>query len=96
MENTVINVSDKGQLVLAYLKANTDGALGAVIAEAQGLNSRGIHGVINPLFNNELVGKEVIKYQGLNKDGEAEEKEGTKYFITPAGAAWTAPVVEAE
>ena len=93
MEN-VISVSDKGQLVLAYLKENVDGALGAVIAEAQGLNARGIHGVINPLVNNKLVGKETITYPGLDKDGNAIEKNGTLYFITDLGLAWKpAPVV---
>ena len=92
MEN--INVSDKGILVLDYLKANTKGALGAVIAVAQGLNERGIHGVINPLFNNGLVGKEAIKYPGLDKDGAAIEKSGTLYFITDKGVDWKpAPVL---
>lgn len=94
MENTVISVSDKGQLVLGYLKENVDGALGAVIAEAQGLNSRGIHGVINPLFNNGLVGKEIITYEGLDKDGAPVEKTGTLYFITDLGAAWTPAAAE--
>ena len=31
----------------------------------------------------------------LEKDGNAVEKTGTKYFVTEAGTAWTAPVVEA-
>jgi len=95
MEN-VINVNDNGQVVLAYLKTNVDGAIGAVISEATGVSTaRGIHGVINPMFNNKLVSKEVIKVAALDKDGNPTQKDATLYFITDLGAAWTAPVVEA-
>jgi len=93
----VVKVNENGRAVLAYLKANPSGAIGAVISEATGVSTpRGIHGVINPMFNNKLVGKEVIKVAGLDKDGEPIQKNATLYFITDEGAAWTAPVEAAE
>lgn len=93
MENKVIKASEKGLLVLDYLKANAEGAFGAVIAEAKGIDTRGIHGVINPLVKNGLVGKQgEVAYVGLDKDGKEVDKKGTLYFITQAGVDHKNPV----
>lgn len=85
-----IKLTEKATMALSFLQANEGGYFGDQIAEATGLNARGIHGVLNSLFKYELVEKERVNREAtvVDKDGNEKvvEKEATLYTLTEAGA----------
>lgn len=87
-----IKLTEKCAAVLDWMKANDngdEGYFGEVIAEANGLNPKGIHGVMNSLVKYELVakGSKDKEYTGKNGSGV---KPYTTYCLTEAGRAFQA------
>ena len=93
MEQTkVFRASEKGLVVLEFLKGQEGALTGAEIAEATGMNPQGIHGVLKPLTANGLVDKsEKIRVSTIDKNGLAVEKEYKGYAITEAGRVFEQP-----
>lgn len=88
-----ITLTEKCASVLAWLQANDNGEVGyfgVEIAEALELNAKGIHGVMNSLVKNALVGKGTREGKGTDKDGNEIVKTYTTYFLTDAGRAFQA------
>lgn len=86
-----IVLTEKCAAVLSYLKANdngTDGYFGEDIATALELNPKGIHGVMNSLVKNGLVGKGQREHEFTSKDGKKGSKPYTTYYVTDAGRAF--------
>lgn len=86
-----IKVSENGLVVLTFLQGQDEPLTGAAIAEATGLNAKGIHGVLNALVKNGLVAKgDKVTMAVVNKEGNKEEREYVTYFVTDLGAQYTA------
>ena len=86
--NTMADLTDKSRAALAYLQANDNGEegyLGAVIAEAIGASTAGIHGVMNVLVKIGLVGKGSKEGEYVSKSGARGVKPYTTYHLTDAG-----------
>lgn len=87
-----IVLTDKSKVVLGFLQSNAGGYFGDEIAEATSLNPRGIHGVLNSLVKNGLVGKEKATRERVRTDKEGNEKtvevEATVYSLTDAGTVF--------
>lgn len=92
MAEKPIVLTDKSRQVLAFLQANEGGFFGDQIAEATGLNARGIHGVLNSLVKHAFVQKEKAMREVTVLDKEDNEKvvekEFTLYSLTEAGMAY--------
>ena len=85
-----IKLTEKSVLVLGYLQTHDngdEGYLGAEIADAVGLNARGIHGVMNSLVKNGLVQKGKREAEFVSKDGKKGVKDYTTYSLTEDGRA---------
>lgn len=78
--------SDKGMVVLEFLRTQESPLTGLEIAEATGFNQLGIHGILKPLVNEGLVSKsDKIRMTRTNKAGLSVEKDYVGYAITEAG-----------
>lgn len=87
-----IVLTEKCKAALRYLKDNdngTDGYVGEDIATALELNPKGIHGVMNSLVKNGLVGKGAfVQREAVSKDGKKQIKDYVTYHVTDAGRAF--------
>lgn len=82
-----ITLTEKSAVALEFLQGQPEALTGAAIAEATGLNPRGIHGVLNSLVKKELVEKgDSVTQAVVNKAGLTEERAYVTYRVTPAGA----------
>lgn len=93
-----IKLTEKCAAVLEYLKANDngeDGYLGVEIATALELNPAGIHGVMNSLVKNGLVGKGSREAEFTAKDGTKGTKPYVTYCLTDAGREFSIAPVQA-
>lgn len=86
-----IKVTDNGVIALTFLQSADRPMTGSEIASATGLNSTGIHGVLNALVRNKLVDKgEPVTQSVVNRKGLAEERTYVTYFVTELGSEYTA------
>ena len=82
-----IELTEKSGIALEYLQAQSAPLTGAQIAEATGLNPKGVHGVLNSLVKKELVEKgDKVTMKVVNSKGLEEERSYVTYTVTPAGA----------
>lgn len=86
-----IELTEKAALALEFLQGAEGNLTGAQIAEATGLNPRGVHGVLNSLVKHGLIDKgDKVAMSVVNKDGLTEERLYVTYFVTEAGASFIA------
>lgn len=93
-----IQLTENTVVALKWLQANnngTDGYTGAQIAEATGLNSKGIFGTMGALVKKGLVDKGEIEVPAVEYDKNTGAKKDVMkkyktYFLTDAGVAFEA------
>ncbi len=86
-----IKVTDNGAIALTFLQSADRPMTGSEIAQATGLNSTGIHGVLNALVKSLLVAKgESVTQSVVNRKGLTEERLYVTYFVTDLGSEYTA------
>jgi hypothetical protein len=91
MEKT-IKLTENASKVLEFLKTADRPMTGAEIAEATGINPKGIHGVISQglIRNKGLVEKaDKVVAPFVNKDGVTVSKEYVTYVISEAGLQYS-------
>jgi len=88
MEKTnEIVLTEKSGIALEYLQSQSEPLTGAQIAEATGLNAKGVHGVLNSLVKKELIEKgDKVTMTVLNSKGLEEQRSYVTYSVTPKGA----------
>jgi DNA-binding MarR family transcriptional regulator len=86
-----IKVTENGAIALTFLQSAERPMTGSEIAEATGLNSTGVHGVLNALVKNGLVAKgEPVTQSVVNRKGLTEERSYVTYFVTELGSEYVA------
>lgn len=87
MAEKEIRLSDNAKIVLGFLQQQESPLAGIQIAEAVGIPSRSIQGLLNGLFRNGLVDKgDKVTMEVVGKDGLRQERAYVTYFVTPTGA----------
>jgi predicted ArsR family transcriptional regulator len=92
-----ITLTAKTASVLSFLQANDGPYFGDEIAEAVGLNPRGIHGVLNSLVKNGLIEKGEAE-RPISVDGNDVVRSFKVYNLTAMGEAFDveAATIDAE
>lgn len=92
-----ITLTAKTASVLSFLQANNGPYFGDEIAEAIGLNPRGIHGVLNSLVKNGLIEKGEAE-RTITVDGNDIVRAFKSYTLTAMGETFDveAATIDAE
>jgi predicted ArsR family transcriptional regulator len=92
-----ITLTAKTASVLSFLQANDGPYFGDEIAEAVGLNPRGIHGVLNSLVKNGLIDKSESE-RTILVDGNDVTRAFKAYTLTTLGQSFDveAATIDAE
>jgi len=86
MTKKVKKPSERALIALEFLQSQEEYLTGDMIAEAIGVNSTGIHGVLQSLVQRDYVKKgDKVKVMTLNNKGLKQEKEYVTYLVTDLG-----------